>query len=135
MSEKDDYFNYVIDVLGIKMLLLEPKAAADVTTTSAAVSLLVSVEHYTSYNEQEKELLVKMLSAMKIEPEQIRVVDSVNAENQTYSYCLELRDQLSDERSSHNIIQSYSPRTLLKKPELKKMAWSDLQKIMAIYSK
>lgn len=132
MSEKDDYFNYVIDVLGIKTLLLEPKAAAEI---AMAVNLLVCVEHYTSYNEQEKELLLKMLSAMKIEPAQMRIIDSVNAESTTYRYCLDLRDQLSDEKLPPQIIQSYSPRTLLKKPELKKTAWSDLQKIMALYNK
>lgn len=128
MSEKQDYFNYVIDVLGVREILLD----GHTMEAHEQIPLLVLVQNYATYNEEEKELLVKMIGAMKIEPQKMAVTDLSQLTVDSYQYALYLCDEISDVSRPANEIQTYSPRVLLQKPELKKVAWSALQKMIAL---
>jgi hypothetical protein len=128
MSEKQDYFNYVIDVLGVREILLEGHPAESLEQ----IPLLILVQDYATYSEEEKELLVKMIGAMKIEAQKIAVTDLSQRTVESSQYALYLCDEVGDENCPANEIQTYSPRILLQRPELKKPAWSALQKMMAL---
>lgn len=126
MSEKKDYFDYVENVLGVKSLLIKPAGGRQ------SIPLLIAIENYSGYNSAEKDLLAKMISALKIDLQRIHVVDLALRENHNFDFSLVLLDS-PDQNTANDLksITSYSPRILLQNSEFKKKAWSDLQKVMA----
>ena len=129
MSEKKDYFEYVENVLGVKSVILSSSTAVDETHL-----LLICVESYADYASDEKDLLAKMIAALKIDLEKIKVVSL--SENQKFKseYLIYFVDKAEKKFEDTNSITTFSPRALLKKPELKKTAWAELQKVISYFS-
>lgn len=125
-SELKDYFNYLSETLGIKSLLLES------ATGEQQIPLLVLVESLNSYSQDEKELLAKMLSALKIPQEQMKVIDMAEETELSAMQSLILCDS-PDSFNNHETIRAYSPRILLKQPQLKKLAWEEMQKLLLFF--
>lgn len=128
MSEKNDYFHYVENVLGVKAILLDP-APVDVVRL---VPLLICVENYATYTPEEQDLLAKMVAALKVDLQKIVVValaDKLNYQSGFSVYLVDSPPEVSNEIN----VSTYSPRKLLQKPELKKIAWSDLQKVILYF--
>lgn len=129
MSEKKDYFDYVENVLGIKSILLNPTSVQE----SVKTPLLICVENYLNYTPEEKDLLAKMIGALKIDLQKIKVMpldESVKCPSDFSVYFLEKLDQIT---ANENTVTTYSPRILLKNAEFKKNAWNDLQKVITYF--
>jgi hypothetical protein len=95
---------------------------------------LISVEGLTSYLAEEKDLLEKMVAALKIDLSNIKIVDAGPGTLIPNQYNFLIQFQNHPERANHErILSTYSPRTLLKSPDLKKQAWSDLQKAIQFF--
>lgn len=130
MSEKNDYFEYVSQVLGVKSILNDLQA----TSSSEAVPLLIAVEGYSSYDDNEKDLLTKMISALKIDQKNIKVADLQNVVNYQAQFYIYFTDAQSEQNSTApNLVQTHSPKFLLKNADYKKNAWNDLQKVIAYF--
>lgn len=125
MSEKKDYFDYVENVLGVKSIMLNPKQNTP---------LLIAVEGLTNYNAEEHDLLGKMVGALKIDAGKISIVDLAEALNFQPEFFICFQNQPIEKTHLKNTITTFSPRILLKKPELKKNAWSDLQKFLTYFN-
>jgi len=131
MSDKKDYFNYVVDVLGVKSILLNQDSFA----LLQAVPLLVSVENLKMYSLEENDLLVKMIGALKIDLQLIKVVDQKQRSLFQPEFTLYFQDNLDQNFTAElNVVQTYSPRFLLKNQQSKKRAWDDLQKVILYFS-
>ena len=125
MSEKSDYFDYVENVLGVKSIMLNRKQN---------IPLLIAVEDLNSYGVEEQDLLGKMVGALKVEMQRISLVDMSEAEKFESEFTVYFMNQPIEKQSSKNTVTTFSPRTLLKKPELKKNAWTDLQKVLTYFN-
>ncbi len=128
--DKKDYFDYVVNVLGVKSILLNQES----TTVLQVVPLLICVDHYSDYSVEEKDLLARMIAALKIDLQLIKVIDS----NQSTLFQAEFTIYFQDEPSQNsqptaNTVMTYSPRTLLKNSQYKKNAWDELQKVMLFF--
>jgi hypothetical protein len=123
----ETYFEYVENVLGIKQVLTS-RIDFSTTNTSIETPLLISVSDLLSYSDIENELLYKMIAALKMDPASYIVVDASSSDG--YSCHVELRFTDAPQTSTENQIQTYSPRTLVKKPELKKQTWTEMQKVL-----
>ena len=127
MSSKLDYLEYVRDVLGIKSLHGVPQAKVEIPK----IPIVIYVEDFLNYNTNEKELLHKMLGALKVPLLQMQIFDLKDPVQITY----EMRICLTDEKQTRspippNEINTFSPRKLLQNAALKKVAWDDLQKVL-----
>ncbi len=125
MSEKKDYFDYVENVLGVKSILLNPKQNTP---------LLIAVENLATYNAEEHDLLGKMVGALKIDAAKIAIVNLAEAQSFQPEFVICFQDQPIEKTPLKNTITTFSPRILLKKPELKKNAWNDLQKFLTYFN-
>lgn len=125
MSEKKDYFDYVESVLGVKSIMLNPKQNTP---------LLIAVEDLATYNNDELELLGKMVGALKIDAAKISIVDLTDSQNFQPEFLIFFQNEPVEKTPLKNTIITFSPRILLKKPELKKNAWSDLQKFLTYFN-
>ncbi len=132
MADQDPrstYIDYVQNVLGVKSIMRD----ADDAPSLIQKSLVVRVQNLSSYSEAEKDLLSKMLAALKLDPSVYTVVESGSDEEKTF--CANLILDFADERvEASDRVLTYSPRTLGLKPDLKKVAWADLQKIIAAFA-
>lgn len=130
MSDKQDYFDYVINVLGVKSVVLSDLQAH----TNKEADLLFVIESYLNYTADEKDLLGKMIAALKIKQEKIQVVDS--SENNSYQakFKVYFVDQyVKNSTFAECEVKTHSPRFLLKNADFKKEAWADLQKVIQFY--
>lgn len=130
---KIDYFEYLENVLGIKSILLSQMIEEGASII--ATELLFCVQNFQTYTEAETDLLSKMIAAVKVDPSRLKICDLQNA-NQFDTNCLVV---FQDEAQAPPIkasltIQTFSPRLLIKKPELKKQAWTELQKVLQHFS-
>ena len=133
MSEREDYFNYALNVLGVKSLYLD-SAATSHETAQESIPLLVTVAKLSTYNPEEKELLEKMVAALKMDLNQIKIVDAEVPTTTAYNFLLSLSDSPDLNSQIPNHISTYSSRILLKDSSLKKKAWNDLQKVIQFFS-
>ncbi len=136
---KSDYIDYVRNVLGVKSIFSNEVAPA---AEILKVSLLVYVQDFNSYSRAEKDLLEKMLAALKIPPNEIQAIDfneKFQVEAKVTAY---LTDQVAGQLTGQfklahdlapNEIHTYSPRVLLNNVALKKAAWAELQKILLYF--
>jgi hypothetical protein len=122
----ETYFDYVENVLGIKQVLTS-RIEFSVPVGAIEVPLLITVSELLSYSEAENELLYKMVAALKLDPTNYVVIDTSNADG--YNSNVELRFVDNPGASNETQIQTFSPRILLTKPELKKQAWTEMQKV------
>lgn len=155
MSEKEEFFNYVANVLGVKSLYLDAAdmGSANLTTIHAAVGkpdheanvqipLLIKVEGLSTYLSEEKDLLEKMVAALKIDLNKIKIVDLNAAVEISASFEVLFLDEVSsnvvgntsEATANPNQLFTLSPRLLTKKPQLKKQVWGDLQKVIQFFS-
>lgn len=125
MSEKSDYFDYVENVLGVKSIMLNAKQNTP---------LLIAVENLNSYNVEEQDLLGKMVGAIKVDLQRISLVDLSEAEKFQSEFSVYFMNQPSEKQTLKNTVTTFSPRILLKKAELKKNAWADLQKVLTYFN-
>ena len=132
MSEKDDYFNYVANVLGIKSLYIENSTAE---MSDVSVPLLIRVEGLSTYSAEESDLLQRMVTALKIDLGRIKIVDAQTTFNSSADFVLDFTDSgtTSLEKTNH-YLSTISPRTLVKNSALKKQTWNDLQKIIQFFT-
>lgn len=129
MDEREKYFEFVTGVLGIKSILLD-----STEPTQETIPLLLLVEGLAGYTKEENELLTKMIAALKMDSEMYRLADLQQAGGVKRAYTVEFLDQTTA-TLTENVQQVFSPRTLLKKPALKKQAWDDLQKVIRHFSR
>lgn len=130
---RQDYFEYLENVLGIKTILQSVDLFSEEVT---ATELLFCVQDYENYSEEEKDLLQKMISAVKVDASRLKVCDSKNIKRYE-TECLVIFEDIPQQNtnlSAKFAIHTFSPRVLLKKPELKKQAWTDLQKILPYFT-
>lgn len=149
-NEIENYFSYVVNILGVKSVYIErPESlsASDLNKANSAqknyTELLILVEALASYNLVEKELLDKMVVALKIDLNKIKVIDAADKNLWQSQFVLSLLDQgqqtsvpstkVLDENS--NEVLTFSPRVLVKNPKLKKQAWDEFQKVILFFSK
>lgn len=131
-SVKQDYIEYVSQVLGVKSILNDLQSSS----TTQQVPLLVCIERYATYDQNEKELLFKMISALKIDQKNIVLIDLEDINNYQAQFYVYFIDQQQQKNSTEdNLVQTYSPRFLLKNSEFKKNAWNDLQKVIAFFNR
>lgn len=148
-SAKKDYMDYVSDVLGVKSILLNKELSESrestgiLSGTMQVVPLLIYVANLNDYTADENDLLTKMIGALKMAPESIKVISLDILYNETEkfqsNFTIYFLDELNKSNgfqvSSENVITTYSPRFLLKNPEYKKNAWNDLQKVITYFVK
>ena len=129
---KHDYFDYLENVLGIKSIIQDSIAGLQ---QSRKTDLLFCVENYGSYDAIEMDLLQKMIAAVKIDPARLKICDVKEKNQFEMKACVLFLDQMNTvESEKYLVVQTHSPRVLLKKPELKKIAWNELQKIVKFFS-
>lgn len=124
-----DYFNYLKEVVGISEIILEKNQ-----DSAATKNIIVAIQDYANYTASEQELLSKMLEALKIDMNFFVKIDITECNHTDFLFKIEFLDQPNQKNSEPNQITTFSPRTLLKKPELKKNVWADLQKVIAYFS-
>ena len=129
VSEKKDYFDYVQNVLGVKSILLNQEPVETIKQRP----LVIYVENYINYSPEEMELLSKMIAALKIDLNWIRVVDLDNQEIQSEFTIYFIEELNQNDPIEKNIIRTYSPRILLKNSKYKKKAWDDLQVVIKFF--
>ncbi len=126
-----DYFDYLENVLGIKTVV-----NASLSTPISNTPLLFCVENYASYSTEELDLLNKMISAVKIDPSEWMLVDLSLQKQIQKKVCVLFKDEINaDQTDAELTIETFSPRVLLKNPNLKKNTWAELQKVMAFFAK
>lgn len=116
---------YLQKTLGVSQILNQNSEQS--LSTEPSVDLGFFIEEYPTYSEAEKDLLQKMITAMKLHEDQYRILDlseKSNSEN-NFKIIVEFRNHPS------NDLQTYSPRNLLAHPENKKNTWDFLKKIMS----
>lgn len=131
MSEKKDYFDYVVNVLGVKSIMLNPlqTSAAEIQN----IPLLICVEDFAGYTHEETELLGKMVSALNLDMKLIKVIDLIEIEKFRSEFTVYFLNQIPKVDPKSNTINTYSSRALLKNSEYKKIAWNELQKVIAYF--
>lgn len=105
-----DLIRYFENVLGVKSFL-----RLDAVSTKKAWPSIY-IEDFKKYSGEERALTEKILAAVGITIDTVHVV-----ENEDIVTLLTFKDQPQKES------EIFSPRILLQKPELKKMAWEKLK--------
>ncbi len=120
---------YLQKTLGVSQILNQ-KSEQSVNanlTTEQRVDLGFFIEGYGTYSETEKDLLQKMISAMKLQENQYQIFDhceKINLQSQfKFEVCFMDHPTIED--------QTYSPRNLIVYPENKKKTWEFLKKMMS----
>jgi hypothetical protein len=134
VSSSEDYFNYVVNVLGVKSLYLD---ANDQSEPGAGASrLLIVVEDLLNYSNEEKELLEKMISALKLDLAVIKIGEASAVAHFKYEFKVNFVNDFNPDTQPKSVTEmvTFSPRTLLKTPAKKKQAWSDLQRVIQFFS-
>ncbi|MBC7742459.1 MAG: hypothetical protein H7061_09690 [Bdellovibrionaceae bacterium] len=130
MSSKKDYLDYVREVLGVQSLFAMPA----VVEPELEVPLIIYVQDYLSYTAAEKNLLQKMLLALKVPLLQMHLLDFNDPKKIKYQIRVCLTDQKPPAGTTDaNDIHTLSPRVLLQNTALKKVAWDDLQKVLLFF--
>ena len=130
MSEKKDYFDFIENVLGVKSIFLNQTTANENIKTP----LLICVENFEDYNFDEKDLLAKMIGALKIDLQLIKVSSQIESDKYISDFTIYFVNNLGAKNLMQtNIVTTYSPRFLLKNANFKKNVWNDLQKVIVYF--
>lgn len=135
---------YLNDVLGVKQVLLPQLVVSQLEESSLQVRpLKILFVCSESLSVDAQELFYKMVAAMKLEKNQIELVNChqkslIDFEIEILScqavvfFTDEALDwkQLAQSESFFNV-QAFGPEYLLKNPQYKKQTWEQLQKVMA----
>lgn len=119
------------DVLGIKNLMIDQSSQKKDAKSSYVI--LVLVEDFMGYNAEEKDLLNKMLAALKMDLTLFKVLDSIEEHSNDFKFEIQFLDEVPNQEIPKNKIITHSPRVLLSEPKLKKQAWDQLQKVIYFY--
>lgn len=144
-SDKNDYFDYIASVLGVKSIYLEasPSLSANAETAPGGapadlksyIPLLVTVEDLAHYAAEERDLLEKMISALKIDIDKVKVVDAAtDISHFDYTFLLNFSNNPRPASGLESVLTTHSPRILLKNPSLKKQVWNEFQTIIKFFS-
>ncbi len=139
MSEKADYFDFVTEVLGVKSILLDEKSVAsgELKNTVVNIPLLIAIEDYTGYTKSENELLTKMISALKISSDKLKIIDFKDLNSVSSEYQLLFLNEGAGSQlkpSGAHFLKTYSPKFLNNNPNFKKQAWDELQAVIKYFS-
>jgi hypothetical protein len=118
---------YLQKTLGVSQILnqnSEQSINANLTT-EPSVDLGFFIEEYATYSEAEKDLLQKMISAMKLRENQYQIFALSEMNNIQSKFKIIFVNEPKNEE------QIYSPRNLLVHPENKKNTWEFLKKMMS----
>lgn len=166
-QEIQTYISYLDEVLGISKVYnmenlensvlsqSQESAIADSKSDSNDLNfenqLSVYIENLNLFNHQEKELLEKMLSALKLKKNEYQLKDLnyyfqtdilMNQNfNKPHLFLLldleihkknileknQINNQINTQINRSEDIFTWSPQVLIKKPELKRQAWNELQ--------
>lgn len=135
MSDLKNYFDFVSQTLGVNSIFFESIAKS---AESVNIKIFFAVESFENYNEEEKELLQKMINAVKIPSENYIIGQLQDAQKNSYACVVYFSDRPDSKFISTDSkieINTYSPRLLLKSPDLKKATWEDLQKVIHFFKK
>lgn len=133
-----ELIQYFEQVLGVREILLQPieVAAAEPIFEPAPARLLVFVDQ-KPWSSTAKALFEKMKQAMKLQNIETETLfaDQMSAadfqlETLKATAVISFCSNLSQTTQNENLFLTISPEELLQKPELKKQAWDDLQKVM-----
>lgn len=116
VSSAQEVLKYFNEVLGVSQVLTESPSAS----VSSSAPFVFIVENYLDYKADEKELLMKMIAAMKLDMSLVEIQDLSQSSVSAEARSVYLVDQPGSD-------QSYSPRVLMKNPKLKKATWDFLQ--------
>ncbi len=122
-SEFKQYFSFLTETLGLNSIVLDVAENASMMKNDT-IKYFIQVENLSNYSLEESSLLKKMIGALQLQPSQYAVFDlgeNKLSENSCASFKIILRDQ------PHEKGETFSPRILLKNPELKRKAWDDLK--------
>ena len=132
---KKDYFDYLENVLGIKTILDHSPAPL-----FAKTELLICVENYQTYGRAEIDLLQKMVAALKVDAARTIIADLKQQSQIAKRVTIVFKDQPGGfqpgvfQPEGELTVQTYSPRVLVQKPQLKKIAWTELQKVLQFFA-
>ena len=120
------YLYYLKNVLGLKTVLTKP---------AESVPLYIYVQDLETYSDSEKELLNRMIVATKLIKndyliQNFKAAAGQSSDQHVDQICIYLLDQPQQNQNN----ETYSPRILLKQPELKKTTWEALQRAMLKFS-
>lgn len=122
-SEFNQYLTFLNETLGVKSIVLTPAENAS-TAENPTAKYLIYVENLSAYTVDESTLLEKMIGALKLDPSEFAVLE-LNKNEAPNSSPRSLQIILCDLPNEKG--ETYSPRILLRKPELKRKAWDDLK--------
>ena len=122
-SELNQYLTFLNDTLGVKSIVLTPAENAS-KTENVTIKYFIYVENLSNYSAEESTLLEKMIGALKLDPIEFGVfeLNKNEAPNSSQFGSQIILCDLPNEKG-----ETYSPRILLRKPELKRKAWDDLK--------
>ncbi len=122
-SELHNYFkNYLTDTLGINSIVSDAAIKA-----SSSVKYAIGVEDLKSYNNNESELLNKMIAALKIESTEMELFDLAGLSDRIFSKMTKFILLMNEPRNGN---ETFSPRVLLVRPDLKRKTWEDLKQFL-----
>jgi len=140
----ENYLWYLENVLGLKAPIWPQRAPVAEVLEPATVSIArrsppILFLQATPWSPAAEDLFQKMREAMKLQKEQVSVLFAsqvsaselqvaVMAADRVVCFSSELYQNLNKEKE--NKFLTHSPEELLRKPELKKQAWTDLQGVM-----
>lgn len=132
LNHLQDYMNYLKETLGLKELKSEELNASLSESVTSEYHWVFVIENYSQYTTSEKELLTKMVKALNLELKHCMFADQIDQNqewplNKIYYF---LDSPKLNQAFLNN--QTYSPRTLIKEPQLKKAAWESMKKFFAI---
>jgi hypothetical protein len=122
-SELNQYLTFLNETLGVKSIVLIPAENAS-TPKNDTIKYFIYVENLSNYSAEESSLLEKMIGALKLDPIEFGVFE-LNKNEAPNTSQLGLQIILCDLPNEKG--ETYSPRVLLRKPELKRKAWDDLK--------
>ena len=126
---KNSYAKYLTDVLGINKIFLDSEGATK--------DIIFYVENYDHLSSEENDLLKKMIEALKLGEKTMEVYDLKNKSvKQTFLFAVYLVNnpqQFKDKLSNTSLV-TFGPTILQVKTQLKKEAWTELQKVIAFFN-
>ena len=136
-DEQKQLIEYFEQVLGVKNVIVP--ASAEVVPAQYKIHFFV--EDLESYTAAEKELLGKMIQAMRLQKKDYQVLNLQESKYQDVVKIVNSGQVKNMGQSVGQIVvfkndpqkmdETYSPRRLLKEPAFKKIAWDFLQKRMS----
>lgn len=134
MTHLQQLQKYFSDVLGVREILVQQ-------TPAPTTSRIIFLDEKGIRTAEGKDLLEKMIGAMKLDEGEYKILEidiseiSTNLElleaaQTTMSFSKTLTSFITNNFPRINLESTFGPEELLKKPELKREVWESLKKIM-----